>query len=719
MEQPRPGTSSRSREKRRRTHHSGKPNPYRRVETFITKHFLRIIGVILILAVVGYSVSSLGKLRVIVKQIVSHEHNMHQLSQIQPAAQAGVVKPVVSPVMDYNPSDAGLMAVFCSVAIIFFAILLLVSIRIHRKEIPRISIVVFYAAVFLLARKYGWQIHLLFPMVLLFSALIFYSGLRLHSMLAGKWNYLLCWGTFMMWWALKMVLGGNGALLPGFFIYGSLFYLLFLFTGAYGGFKGHHKFSQYTEAGLSILNVALFYLMGLFSLSKFGHMDYAWVFSLSLAAANLGVLFVYAATGKRPGPGPYVIPAFIILSLIFPLIFHASAIILFLSVLSCLLLFYSKYSGDKLAVIAAFASIVMMLLAYFKDWVFQYLPAAFLGNVLSNEALMMKGFVAGLVIFPVMIINGRLVRKLHVGFSKEWFSRRSYQRFFKGVNLVVIYLSGFWIVNYFVLVLSGNPDLNFLSWFGYNSLFFIITIPMLSIQKSKFVVPAIGFALFFVLAYPTLIHFTNVEMRNEALQHAQISRLGFWFHYPVAALFIAELVILEIFLKKTFEKSSIVVRVFTVYLLLAGLFILLSEYDHISIWKGLRRGTTIEEIALANRAIPYTIILFLYSATILVVGMANRNRLLRAAGLVVLSGTLVKMLYIDIRVLSGMTRSVVLLTVGLIVLVLSFMYPRLKTYFRQREHASSGAGKHHRHHSHRKPASDPPKQITTAEDEAL
>ena len=129
--------------------------------------------------------------------------------------------------------------------------------------------------------------------------------------------------------------------------------------------------------------------------------------------------------------------------------------------------------------------------------------------------MMMKGLVAGLVIVPVIIFNSRLIRKLHVNFSREWFSRRSYQRFFKGMDLVVLYLSGYWIINYFILVWSENPDLNYMSWFGYNCFFFIIAIPLLTAQKSKFVAPAIGFALFLSLSYPTLIH-SVPRMKDES-----------------------------------------------------------------------------------------------------------------------------------------------------------------------------------------------------------
>ncbi len=704
MEDPKTGARPQRHQRRHRTKHSSKPNPYRRIESLISKHLLKVIGFIFILAVAGYSVSSLGKLKGIVKQFSSQEKVM-QTVQSPAAVQVGGEK--ITTAEAFQTADVQTMIILGCIITLLFAALLLFSVRIHRKEIPRIAGTAFYVIALLMAGKYGWQIHVLFPMIFVFSALIFYSGIKLGSMVAGKWNFLVCWGFFLIWWVMRMILGGDAGLLWSFFLYGSLFYLLFLYMGAYGQFKGRHKFSNYTEIGLIIANLTVFYLMGIVSLIKFRHMEYAWIFSLGLVAVNFSMLVLASNADKKLQSGPYVFPAMIILSLIIPFYFPASAILLFLAIASCLLLFYSKYSGDKVAVITALLSMALMLLVYFKDWVFQYLPAAFLGNVLDNPGMMTKGLVAGLVIFPVMIINSRLMKRLHVGFSKEWFSRRSYQSLFKGVNLIVLYLSGFWIVNYVVLVWSKNPDLNFMSWFGYNCLFFLITIPALVSQQSKFIAPAIGFAMFFSLAYPSLIHFTTLDLRNELLLHEHLSRLGFWFHYPVVLLFVAEIIMLEAYMKKAFETNALLVRVFTFYLLFMGLFILLSEYDHFSIWTGLRRGITIEEIALADRVIPYTFLLLAYSSLILVIGMAIRNRLLRAAGLIFLLGTLVKILYIDLRALSGTTRSAVLFAVGIIVLTLSFMYPRLKRYFRHREHETSGVSRRHRHHSHSRSQAKP------------
>lgn len=698
------GKTSHSRKKHRRSGRSHKPNPYKNLENFISKYLLRIVGFILILAFAGYSLNSLHLLKGIVKQAASAEKTIEPQSQGNNLAGSSVIP--VKPPEDMS-EDILMMGLLCLGLLLLFTALILFSVKIGRKEIPRISVALFYPLLFLLARKYGWQVHFIFPVLIAFSALVFYSGTKLHSTLAGKWNYLVCWLFFLAWWIMKMIIPGNASLLWVFMLYATVIYLMFLIAGASGGFTGRHKYSDYTEKGLIVLNISVFYLSGMLSLARTGNLNFAWIFSLLIPALILGLLSVLANMDKRPDPAPYVIPAMFILSLILPVIFTNSALVLFFATFSSLLLFYSRYSGNRLAVITALISLVIMLLAYFKDWAFQYLPVAFLGNVLDNRALMIKGLVAGLVIFPVIIINGRLIRKLHVDFSKEWFSKRTYQRFFKGVNLIVLYLSGYWIVNYFILILSRDPNVNFMSWFLYNSAFFIILIPMLSVQKSKYIAPAIGFAMFFSLAYPSLIHFTNVNLRNDLLNHEHLTRFSFWFHYPVVLFFIAEIIVLAIFLRKVFEKNAFLVRSFSAYLLGMILFIILSEYDHYTIWTGLKRGITIEEIVLANRTLPYTLILLAFSFTVLFIGMFRRNSFLRTAGLVLLMGTLAKMLYLDVRSFSGTARTLVLFTVGAIVLVLSFMYPKLKRYFREMDHQAHGIRRHHRSSGRRKHTSIP------------
>jgi hypothetical protein len=711
------GDSSKRSSKRRHSGHSRKPNPYRSLEDLILKQLLKVFGIIFFIAVVAVSLNSLDRIRNIAGQLSSHKTSSQQAvtpGNVQAAAPEQ--NKVVVPEEDLS-SDTLMLTLLMLVLVFSFTALILFAVKFKRKEIPRITVIIFYVISLLLARKYGWQPHILFPAVLAYSALLLYSGKELHSMVAVKWNFLLCIAFFSAWWLLRLVLPGNPSQLIVFLLYGSLIFLFHLYVSATGGFAGRNRFSDYTENGLIATNIFLFYLAGMVSFIRTGLSGYSWILSLGISFSVLALLYWLERSERRPQPSSYVLPVMVILSLILPVIFPQNAIVLFFATFSVLLLTFAKYSGNRLSVILAIASIAVMLMAYVKDWIFQYVPAAFLGNVLDNRSLMIKGLVAGLVIFPVMMINGRLVRKLHVDFSKDWFSRSTYQRIFKGLNLIVLYLSGYWVVNYFIMVLSASSDMNFMSWFAYNCAFFLVTIPSIAAQKSKFLTQAAGFAIFFSLAYPTLIHVTNVNIRNELLIHEHLDRIAFWFHYPVVILFIAEIILLSAYLSKAFESQAMIRKIFSIYLLVMILFILLSEYDHLSIWFGMKKGVTVEEIILANRALPYTIILIIFSLALLGYGLFARNSLLRVAGLAALLATLGKILYIDIRTVGGTTRSVLLFAVGTIVLVISFMYPRMKRYFRHAEHQRKGMSRHRRS-SRRKNTSIPASVANASTDEA-
>ncbi len=153
MEDPKTGARPQRHQRRHRTKHSSKPNPYRRIESLISKHLLKVIGFIFILAVAGYSVSSLGKLKGIVKQFSSHEKVM-QTVQSPAAVQVGGEK--ITTAATFKTADVQTMIILGCIITVLFAALLLFSVRIHRKEIPRIAGTAFYVIALLMAGKYSW-----------------------------------------------------------------------------------------------------------------------------------------------------------------------------------------------------------------------------------------------------------------------------------------------------------------------------------------------------------------------------------------------------------------------------------------------------------------------------------------------------------------------------------------------------------------------------------
>ncbi len=680
-------TRRRQPRKKIRLEDANKSDLMNKVESVIIKRLLRIFGVLFILASLFYAVSSADKLIGLAKGLKSSE------KVLAPAPAAGMQ---AAPAVVIPPAETITTILWAAMAGVLVLISLYLSVRFRWREMPRILLPAFYAAVLMLAKQSGWQINILFPLILLFSALLYMNGVKLHSTLVIKANVLLAWTVFGVWWLLKIVLGGEWKLLPQFFVYSGLFFIAFLGTGVHKGFKGHHKSSEYTEVIVAVLNILLFFALNCVVFIKFGLQEYLWLFTLLLGLLILAVIALTDGSQLGYNRKPYLFSGIVLVSLALPLLVPLNFIILFFAVLSVFLMLYAKFSKDQVAVIISLVSMTIMFLAYCQNWIFQYFPASFLGDITLQAVLVKKGLIASLVIIPALAANIYLLKKVEITLSKKWFTRRTYQRLLKGVLLLVIYLSTFWMVNYPLMNLFANDDAKYLSWFACSALFFIISIPVIGLRKSSLLQPMVWFSLILTLAYPLIVHLFVVELRNEFLTHQSFTSTGFYFHYVAVFLLVLNLVVTGLFIPRIFGENKLLVKVIWGYFILMGLFLLLSEFDHLMIVNGLKRGVRIEDIANADKKLPYTLLLMGYSLTLLAAGLLLRLRFLRTIALVIMAGTLLKVLYTDMRSLEGSGRIALLFVLGTATLVISFFYSKIRHLFSRDSHRLHR--RHSRHH---------------------
>jgi uncharacterized membrane protein len=74
----------------------------------------------------------------------------------------------------------------------------------------------------------------------------------------------------------------------------------------------------------------------------------------------------------------------------------------------------------------------------------------------------------------------------------------------------------------------------------------------------------------------------------------------------------------------------------------------------------------------------YTILWGLYSFVIMIRGMQKKNRIMRVLALVMFSVTLLKLFIFDIQNISEAGKIVAFISLGVLLLVISFMYQKLK-----------------------------------------
>lgn len=682
----------RSHRKRRGQVDPGKPRLVKKVESVIVSRLMRILGILFILAALFYAVTSADKLITIAKNLNSSE-------KVLAAPSAGVQ--IQSGNIASEQGPGGIFYLLAGVTLLTALVFLELSRRFRWRKIPRLLLILFYAAILLLAKQFGWQIHVLFPMVMTFSLMLYRNGTSLHSTLAIKINVLLAWIIFLLWFVLQIIFSADGSRVLPFFIYASLMFLLFLGSGVFHGFIGHHKYSSFTEIFTATANIFIYLLMCAIVMIKYGMEAYLWILPLVIGLFLSSLLFITDRTRFTYNRIPYLYAVMVTFSLVLPLLLPSNFLLLFFAAFSVFLLVYARYSRNQTAILLSIFSMTAMLLIYLYFWVFQFGPAAVTGEITVNHPLYYKGLIASLVSALAFLANILLLKGVEVTLSKDWFNKKSYLRIFKGIVLLVIYLGGFWILYYPPMVWLSNEMARYLVWFSYSCLYFIVAIPILDHQKSSYLRPLFWFSMFITAAYPLFVHIFVVEMRNGFLTHASISPIPFWFHYLAVLLLVVNLIVSGRSIPQLFKENKLLVQGFWVYFILLGLFLLLSEFDHLMIITQLKRGVRIEDIAAADKLLPYTIILLVSAIGILIAGLVSRSRFFRTLALILLSVTLVKILYKDLPSLDGTGKVILLFILGVFVLVVSFFYSKIKGFFSSRSTHS------HHHHAHHRPHRNP------------
>jgi hypothetical protein len=672
--------------RRTRIEDRNKPKLFRNAEQILSRNLFKILGGLLILASLWFTIRSADVIIETLKKISSMEQVL-QVPESSPVS-AGTIKA--------SPASAhGSWVWFWGAAVAaVMGGLILLSGHFRRREIPRIVVPVFYASLFLLTRHFGWFPHMVFPAILLITILLHLNAIHLHSTMACKMNAVFAWLFFMLWWVLKIIIGGNPHLILTGFLYSFLIYLVLFFSGLLQGFHGYHRSWKFTEAILVVANILFFFLLNAVVITKFGWTGFLWLF-----AAGTGlqiILSVFFTEKLEYHRGPYLVPAIILLSLVIPLLAGVNTLILFSGILSALLMAYARFSKEQYPVIASLALAAIMVGYYLYTWIFTYFPLVFIRFIEPDGYMMIRGLIAGIMVIVVLAAGQVNLKATEISLSRKWFSRRTYLKLIRGSLLIVSYLTAFWLFHFLIMLLVNKPQAVFLSWFIFSGLFFIVVFPILKDQRSTFLNVFLWTGIVVIMVYPALVHLYVVELRNAALLHENTAGIPFYLHY-VAVLFILIIMITTSrAVSRRSGKISVEARIIRTLFLFFGLFLLLSEYDHLTVVAGIGKGRRIEDIILVNRKLPYTIITLVYGLVILMTGFFRSDRLLRILALIILPFAIIKLGFYDAGNLSAPVSILLMFAIGTLLLVLSIFYPSVRRYF---EHKP---GQRHTHHRHRR-----------------
>jgi hypothetical protein len=381
---------------------------------------------------------------------------------------------------------------------------------------------------------------------------------------------------------------------------------------------------------------------------------------------------------------PHYFAGMVLAALVLPLLLMQNVVLLFSAVFSVLMLQYAIVFKNKAAMWLSLSGMAIMLAFYIFTWAFRYLPALIPGPAPADTTLLWHGVISGIVLLASLwLTRWRVNADTVVPLSKKWFSRTTYHRFIRAFLLAAMFLTFGWTGAALANLLTGSMLYSTVAWFIAGSLFFMGMIRYYSGKQSALKKPVLYLAFGFALLYPLLVHWSMYMFRKELILSGTFATSPLLLHYLALALLLASgiMTVRRIYLHLVkYPMLQGIMQAATVCMLL---FVVCTEYDTLSVLSNsiatgydatLGKG---EVILSANNYLPYSILMWGLTLAVLVVATLMRLRFLRNFSLLLFLPILAKLFIYDFPSLSQGGRSGVFIGLGVFLIGVALVYPRL------------------------------------------
>jgi uncharacterized membrane protein len=542
----------------------------------------------------------------------------------------------------------------------------------NRVELAVLAIIGGFTAPFLVSTGEGNYIVLFTYLLILNIGMLVLAYLK-------KWNiinivsYIFTIILYSSWLGTKVIDTPN-APYGGALVFATLFYLVFFMMNIINNVKEKRKFNA-LEISLILSNTFLYFSAGMVILANIEQGLYQGLFTILIAIFNFAfVLFLFkkSETDKNL---LYLLIGLVLtfVSLAAPIQLEGNYITLFWAVESVLLLWLAQKSGIELLKLSNVVIVFLMMISLIMDW----------GNIYGQYELDMiiifnKAFITGIVCITALLGNLILIKKETGEFFLYNVERNVYQIIMSGLLAVVIYIVFLLEISYQANEYFENTSLIYLVIGLYNYLFIII-FSLYAIRSTSEVLKGIaaGLSALGILGYLLFYQIQITWLRNNYLE-LKIEIGAFLFHYVI----IISLLVIASFLLKLVKEllpvNSMVRRINIYFLSFLVIFMASAELTNIILLSGERTIVTLDTALSQIRKIGFPILWGVCSFILMYLGMRMKVKDLRIISLSLFGITLIKLFVFDLRGISEGGKIASFIILGIILLVISFMYQKVK-----------------------------------------
>ncbi|WP_462267551.1 DUF2339 domain-containing protein [Mucilaginibacter sp.] len=548
------------------------------------------------------------------------------------------------------------------IVITIFAVVL--SLLYDRQELAVIALVGGLSSPFMVSSGHANYNALFIYIIILNAGLLaiaYFKLWRILNISAFALTVLICT-------AIIAILPPNAYVLG--FWYCSVLYLLFFTTNVANNVKENKAFVA-VDFSILLINTSLYFAAGLYLLTAMHQGGLRGVFSASLAVLNLILSFVLFKIKKADTNILYLLIGITLtfISLTAPIQLHGHYVTMFWAAEAVLLYWLYLKSGIQLMKLTALIVWAMMLLSLFIDWQQLYSSPALTLTIIAN-----KGFITTLMAALSSYLLYLLISKDESG---SLYGIKIKKRIYQYTAFVLLFLSGYLEINHQFLNHYPDTALNALYLMLYIPAFiYIFCMVLRKITAIKLpplinlILPALA-VIIYLLVSPS---FFDAQYRILVLHMAQPAHfIAHWASVVIAGMLFYQLIqAARQQLPERLVKIASWVIAAAIVLFLSLEVSLASNMLFYTPQHSLDRITTV----YIKTGLP--VLWGLLSFALMWLGMRYKVSTLRIISLTLFSITLIKLFLFDIRNIPPAGKIAAFFCLGVLLLIVSFMYQKVK-----------------------------------------
>lgn len=555
------------------------------------------------------------------------------------------------------------------IMIVITAFAVILSLLYNRIELAVLATIGGYVTPFLVSTGENNYVSLFTYLCILNAGLLALSYFK-------KWNivhYIAVFFTTIIFggWLVNQAVNYNVVPYKAAILFASLFYVQFIAMAIINKLRTNDVFSKFDFSLLLGINV-LYYSAGMFILTKWDNGDYKGLFTIILAVVNFILAWVFFKRFKADKNFVYLLIGLTLtyVSLTAPVQLNGNYITLFWAAETVLLFWLYQRSQIKLMKIASLIVFAALLVSLLMDWVQLYAWVSEKRMIIFNKAYLTSAFVSA-----ALFLYYALLYKEADSWYLKGFSNRFVRNTMLSTGILILYVAGLFELNYQFSTRQFATGMFATYSFFYTASFAAIAVPLLK-QLKKFS----NSLLLVITGYVFIYYCTGIAVTKEFFVNDLI--LQNKSALPIAAHWAGVLLLFWLMfetvhtLRKNYKEEKLS---FATYVIAAA-YLLVISFSLLYPWLLINSANT-ENINycfnLYNKAV-LTISWGLSSFVMMWLGLRNSFKPLRWGSIILFGITLVKLFLYDIKNIPAGGKIAAFILLGVLLLVISFMYQRLK-----------------------------------------